>query len=123
MSLEADNLKNKVLEVNELKVLIAEVKRADSNNLKTIIDNLKNNLKDSVIFLYNISDDKVVYVVYCSDKAIAKGYKAGDLAKEAAIKSGGNGGGRADMAQSGGKDITNIDQVIKHISNKLGITL
>ena len=123
MSLEADNLKNKVLEVNELKILIAEVKRADSNNLKTIIDNLKNNLKDSVIFLYNISSDKVVYVVYCSDKAIAKGYKAGDLAKEAAIKSGGNGGGRADMAQSGGKDVTNVDQVIKHISNKLGITL
>ncbi|MEA5017747.1 MAG: alanine--tRNA ligase [Erysipelotrichaceae bacterium] len=123
MHLAADNLVNKAIIVDDIQILLAEVKDADSDNLKIIIDNLKNKLKDSLIFLYNVSSDKVVYVVYCSPKANEKGFKAGDLAKEAAMMSGGNGGGRADMAQSGGKDITKIDEIIKHIKHKLGISI
>lgn len=37
--------------------------------------------------------------------------------KEAAIKSGGNGGGRADFAQSGGKDVNKVDEVLDFIRN------
>lgn len=39
--------------------------------------------------------------------------------KEAAIKSGGNGGGRADFAQSGGKDVNKVDEVLDFIREQL----
>jgi len=84
---------------------------------------LKQKINDSVIFLYSISTDKVIYLVYCSQKAITSGFKAGELAKEAANMSGGGGGGRPDLAQSGGKDLSKIDHVVSYIKNKLGLTL
>ncbi|MDD3923756.1 MAG: alanine--tRNA ligase [Erysipelotrichaceae bacterium] len=121
MALKAQQLLDDVRVINDLNIIIAQIKDASSDNLKTIIDNLKNKLKDSLIFLYNVSDDKVIYVVYCSEKAIANGYKAGDIAKEAAILSQGNGGGRADMAQSGGKDTSAITNVLDQLKSKLGI--
>ena len=35
------------------------------------------------------------------------------------IKSGGNGGGRADFAQSGGKDVNKVDEVLDFIREQL----
>ena len=43
----------------------------------------------------------------------------GILVKEAAIRSGGNGGGRADFAQSGGKDVDKVDEVLEFIKEQL----
>ncbi|MPN12480.1 Alanine--tRNA ligase [bioreactor metagenome] len=123
MNLKAEELLSQIVVKNDLNIIISEIKDADSSNLKTIIDNLKNKINNSVLFLYNISNDKVVYTVYCSPEAIRKGLKAGELAKEAAILSGGGGGGRPDLAQSGGKDITKIEQVLQVLANKLGLTI
>ena len=123
MVMEAEKLKDKFVNCHGLNILISEIKGSDNNNLKTIVDNLKQKINDSVIFLFSTSSDKVIYLVYCSPKAIANGFKAGELAKDAANMSGGGGGGRPDLAQSGGKDITKIDVVINEMKNKLGLTL
>jgi len=40
---------------------------------------------------------------------------AGNIAKAAAIITGGNGGGRPDMAQAGGKDITKVDDALEKV--------
>ncbi len=37
---------------------------------------------------------------------------AGKLVKEAAMVTGGNGGGRGDFAQAGGKDATKVDEAL-----------
>ena len=36
----------------------------------------------------------------------------GNLVKQAAIITGGNGGGRPDFAQAGGRDVTKLDEAI-----------
>ena len=50
--------------------------------------------------------DKVNILVMATKDAVKKGVHAGKLAKGVAQVMGGNGGGRPDMAQAGGKDVS-----------------
>ena len=45
--------------------------------------------------------------------AIAKGAHAGNIVKAVAKVCGGGGGGRPDMAQAGGKDVSKLDEALE----------
>ena len=62
-----------------------------------------------------VYDGKVTFVCASSKAAVAKGLKAGDLVKAAAVICGGNGGGRPDMAQAGGKDTKAVPEAIEEV--------
>jgi alanyl-tRNA synthetase len=55
---------------------------------------------------------------------VAKGVKAGELIKEIAPLVGGKGGGKPDMAQGGGNDVSKIPAVVEMakswLSSRLG---
>ena len=55
-----------------------------------------------------IADDKVALIAAVSKDLMAKGVSAGDCVKTAAKIAGGGGGGRPDLAEAGGKDITKL---------------
>ena len=98
------------------KVLVEKVSGLDINVLKDIIDKISNDLEKGVIFFANIIDQsKIIYIA----KNKNTNANCGFLVKEAAIKSGGNGGGRADFAQSGGKDVNKVDEVLDFIREQL----
>ena len=63
--------------------------------------------------------DKLYFVAISGSKAIAAGYKAGDIVKNLAQKTGGNGGGRPDFAQAGGKDVNALNQVLAELSERV----
>ena len=46
---------------------------------------------------------KLTFVVKVNKDGVARGLHAGKIVKEVAMVTGGNGGGRPDMAQAGGK--------------------
>jgi alanyl-tRNA synthetase len=61
-------------------------------------------LKNGVVILAAaLAADKVNLVVKVSTDAVKKGVHAGKIIKVAAQVTGGNGGGRPNMAQAGGK--------------------
>lgn len=74
---------------------------------------------ESVVILGAEVEEKAAVMIVLSNGAQNKGFKAGDLAKEAAGLLGGGGGGRPDIAQAGGPNIEKIDQAISAIVNKL----
>jgi len=119
LMLKADEMAQSAEEINGLKVVIRKLENADNGSLKGLAESIRNKVEDSFVFLANVADGKVVYVAASSKTAIAKGIKAGDMAKMAAQLSGGNGGGRPDLAQSGGKDISHINDVLAQIREKL----
>jgi alanyl-tRNA synthetase len=45
---------------------------------------------------------------------VAKGIHSGNIIKEVAKVAGGGGGGRPDMAQAGGKDVSKIDEALDY---------
>jgi alanyl-tRNA synthetase len=57
-------------------------------------------------------EEKLVIVAGVSKAMIAKGLKAGDWVKAAAQACGGNGGGKPDSAQAGGKDPSKLEDAL-----------
>jgi alanyl-tRNA synthetase len=48
---------------------------------------------------------------------VAKGFRADDIVKRIAKVTGGGGGGKASMAQAGGKDTAKLDEALKLVEN------
>ena len=117
MMLQADEVVNSAPVINDLKTIILKLENAQ--NIKMYAEALRNKANNTFVFIANVCEDKVTFVCALSKEAIQKGYKAGDIVKEAAIICNGNGGGRPDMAQAGGKDITKVDEVISNIKSKV----
>jgi alanyl-tRNA synthetase len=83
--------------------------------LKNYAETLRNRLENGFVFLSNEANGKLTFVCASSKEAIARGLKAGDIARKAAQITGGNGGGRPDMAQAGGTDVAKINDAITAI--------
>jgi len=65
------------------------------------------------VLLLSVVDGKPVLMATASDAAVKKGAHAGNLIKEVAGVLGGGGGGKPQMAQAGGKDISAIPEALK----------
>jgi len=119
LAAEADAKLSKAMEIAGLKVLILEENGMDTGAMKSYAETLRNKMGDSIVFVSNVSHDKVTFVCASSKAAIAKGLRAGDLVKAAAVIAGGNGGGRPDMAQAGGKDISRVHDALAEVRKKI----
>ncbi|TQV62429.1 MAG: alanine--tRNA ligase [Sulfurovum sp.] len=89
--------------VGDVRIIVDEIEGGD---IKTVIDEEKNRYEKVVIMLFQVKDDKVN--IACGSKNTS--LKAGSWVKEIATLLGGGGGGRADFAQAGGKDISKIQE-------------
>jgi alanyl-tRNA synthetase len=90
--------------------LIIKVEDVDKNSLKPLADRLMDQLSNGFVFIANVANNKVTFIAKSNCDI-----HAGKIAKEAAIVAGGNGGGRPDMAQAGGKDITKVDEALAKV--------
>jgi len=57
--------------------------------------------------------EKLLFVVMATDDAVKAGAHAGNIVRTAAQVTGGNGGGRPNMAQAGGKDVTKVQEALE----------
>ncbi|NMB25391.1 MAG: alanine--tRNA ligase [Firmicutes bacterium] len=101
---QSEELLQEAMEIGGIPVLAAGVEGLDAAALRTLGDQLRNKLGSGVILLGSVTEGKVLFVSMVTPDIVAKGVKAGDIIKVAAKATGGGGGGRADMAQAGGRD-------------------
>ncbi|XXM73638.1 alanine--tRNA ligase [Lysinibacillus sphaericus] len=114
-NIEAGSLTDKVKVIDGINVLSAKVGSADSNGLRTMMDDLKQKLGSAVIVLGTSGDGKVNVIAGVTKDLVDKGYHAGKLVKEVASRCGGGGGGRPDMAQAGGKNPEKLDEALQFV--------
>ena len=100
------DLISKAVEINGIKVLIADLDGAESKALRGMMDELKNKIGSGIILLDTASAGKVGLIAGVT-KDLTGQVKAGDLVNSAAQHVGGKGGGRPDMAQAGGSQPEN----------------
>ena len=108
-SLVTSNLDNYLKELKN-NILIIKTNNIDKNTLKDLTDKLLDKINKGLVFIANIIDDKIIFI---SKNNINK--DSGYLVKQAALLTNGNGGGRKDFAQAGGKDISKVDLALKEI--------
>ncbi|RLL48003.1 alanine--tRNA ligase [Oceanobacillus piezotolerans] len=109
---EAASILDQVKTINEVPLLAQKVHVKDMNQLRNMVDELKQKLSTSIILLAAESDGKVLLASGVSKDLVEKGYHAGKLIKHAAEVCGGGGGGRPDMAQAGGKNPAKIEEAL-----------
>ena len=107
-------------------VVVGEVPSAPIDALRGAIDWVRNKTSaaaGSAALLASVSDGKVTLMAGMSKAVVDRGVKAGDLIKEISPLVGGKGGGRPDMAQGGGTDVSGVSKAIdagkKWISQRL----
>jgi len=100
-------------EINGINTIIANLNGIDGNTLRELGDNLINENKDTFILLASAYDGKVMLLTKTDKSLLSKGIHCGNIIREVAKITGGGGGGRPDMAQAGGKDISKIPDAIK----------
>ncbi len=113
-TMEAKVLSNSVVHGKDFDFLIQRIDQ-EAAHLKLMVENLKPAVHEGLILLAGVSDDKVNFIAYCGQKAIAQGNKAGELVKNLAVKTGGNGGGRPDFAQAGGKEVAQLNELLNDL--------
>lgn len=83
--------------------------------MRALADQLRDKLKSGVVALGAATEDgKVALLVVVTKDLIGK-LKAGDLIKVLAAEVGGTGGGRPEMAQAGGKDVSRLDAALEKV--------
>lgn len=114
---EAGSLNDAAEEINGVKVVIKTFKDKTAEELRQMVDSLKDKLGSCVVVLAS-GEDKAIFAVGVTKDLIGKA-KAGNLVKEAAQIAGGNGGGRPDFAQAGGKDASKIEEAVAKVRETL----
>ena len=104
--------------VNGIKVLARRVDNIDRNQMRTLVDNLRNKLGSGIVVLGSVSEvdgEKRVALIAGVTKDLTGKVQAGKVIGPVAKKVGGSGGGRPDMAEAGGKDPGQIDAALSSV--------
>ena len=109
-----DDLLQKAIDLDGIKLLIANVERVNSKALRDTVDQLKNKLGTSIVVLATVIEGKVSLVVGVSKDLTGK-IKAGELINMVAEQVGGKGGGRPDMAMAGGTDSVALPKALESV--------
>ena len=96
-------------EIDGISFIAKKVEFENQNDLRDLIDKLRDKLGTSVIVFANIYQEKLTFTVGVSKDLNARKINAGNIVKEVAKLVGGNGGGRPDIASAGGKDLSKVD--------------
>ncbi|NQY87985.1 MAG: alanine--tRNA ligase [Colwellia sp.] len=108
------DLLSSAIEVNGIKVLIADLNGVESKALRGMVDELKNKMQSGIIMLATANDGKVGLIAGVT-KDLTGQVKAGELVNMVAQQVGGKGGGRPDMAQAGGSQPENITAALASV--------
>jgi alanyl-tRNA synthetase len=96
------------VEVKGVKVLAQRVDALDKGQMRTLVDSLRTKLGSGIVVLGAGSDGKVSLIVGVTKDLTAK-IQAGKIVGLLAGMVGGKGGGRPDLAEAGGNDVSELN--------------
>jgi len=114
-----DTLKNKIEEINGVRVLAGIVPLSDTKALKTLSYNLEKELGNILIAFGMESDGKPQLMITISQSLTEKGYHAGTMIREIAKEINGGGGGQAFFASAGGSDPSGLKRALERLKNMI----
>ena len=114
MNLDSDVLVSKAVDNGKFKSVVVSYDGLQYN-AKNFAEGIKNKLNGGAVFIGNNNGEKYSFVCALGDKAIACGLDAGNVVKQAASLCDGKGGGKKDLAQSGGVNNGKMDAILNTV--------
>jgi len=110
---QAERLKASGASINGAIYIAAKVDGVDREQLKILADAVRNSLSgEGVVLLVSHEGGQLAWVMAVTEKT-AKRVHAGQVLKAVSALTQGSGGGRADFAQAGGRDVARIPEALK----------
>lgn len=103
-------------EIDGVKLITAFFSGTGTDALKTMCDRVRDSDVPVVAVLGGGVNGKITFAAAVSKEVQKKGIRAGQLVKEVAQITGGNGGGGADFAMAGGKDPAKVEAALKAVA-------
>jgi alanyl-tRNA synthetase len=97
---------NQAVAVEGIQVLAQRVDSLDRGQLRTLVDNLRNKLGSGIVILGSAQEDGKVALIAGVTKDLTNRIPAGKIISLLAPKVGGKGGGKPDIAEGGGSDVS-----------------
>ena len=113
----AEEILDSKVVVNDIALITYKINDMDMEGLRNLGDEIRNRLGSGIVVLASVQDEKISFVAMVTKDIIEKGYSAGKIIKEVSKAADGSGGGRPDMAQAGGRDISKIDEALSIVQN------
>ncbi|MBT9331967.1 alanine--tRNA ligase [Paracidobacterium acidisoli] len=107
------NAADQAVEVAGIKVLAQRVDSLDRGQMRTLVDNLRGKLGSGVVVLGSAQEEGKVALIVGVTKDLTGKVQAGKIVGQIAKLVGGSGGGRPDMAEAGGKDVSQLDAALR----------
>ncbi|MGB9807950.1 MAG: alanine--tRNA ligase [Thermosulfidibacteraceae bacterium] len=117
---EVDGLVDKAMDVGEFKVTYGVFENLDMGTLRDMVDKVKKRIKSGVVLLLSTGDRGVSMVVGVTQDLTDR-FDARGIVEKLAPIIGGGGGGRADMAQAGGRNVERVEDLIKEFLSHMGV--
>ena len=102
-----DDLVTQARTVKGVKVISAEVEGVDRETMRQLVDSLRQKLGSGVVVLGSGEDGKVALLAGVT-RDLTSQLHAGKIVQATAKQVGGSGGGRAELAEAGGKDTSRL---------------
>ncbi|SDM82280.1 alanyl-tRNA synthetase [Psychrobacillus sp. OK028] len=112
---QASSVLSSAQKVNDVTVLAVKVDAKDNNQLRQMMDDLKQKLEKAVIVLGAVDGDKVMISAGVTKDIVGGNYHAGNIVKLVAEQCGGKGGGRPDFAMAGAKDASKLESALSSV--------
>ena len=100
---------------NGSKVVAFQFEDMDMDTIRGLGDKIRDQIASGVIVLSTVKEGKLNFIAMVTKDLIEKGVFAGNIVKQVAQITGGNGGGRKDFAAAGGKDISKVDEALGQV--------
>ena len=108
------DIEKEVKDFNGIKLLVHKFDDEDLDTLRNFEERIKEKYKDLIIVFATVKNNKIIFTASVSDSLTNK-YSAGKIIKEVSRITGGNGGGKKNFAQAGGKDISKLDEALEKV--------
>jgi len=116
---DLDAVIKKAKTINDIKVISHLAEGSDMQSLRSMTDEIKNKVGSCVVCLGSKSERGALLTLGVTKDLTGKGLDAVKLIEKIAKLIGGKGGGRAEFAQAGGKDVTKLQEAIEKVGEFL----
>ncbi len=114
---EVESLLSQAEVVNSVTLLAARVSTTNQQVLREMADSIRDKLKSGIIVLGTVYNDKPIFLAAVTRDLVDKGYDAGKIVSEVAKVAGGGGGGKASLAQAGGKHKDKLNEALRLVKS------
>jgi len=113
---DIEGLVQQSISVDGTQVLATRVPADDRETMLQIGDRLRDKLQSGVIVLASEVDAQPALLAMVTKDQVGRGLSAGKLIQEIAPIVGGRGGGRPELAQGGGSDVSKLDEALATVA-------